>query len=197
MKIGKIEIPKNRMLPMGMFILLILFFWHSCHHNKQPINFAKIGKPIPKFTVPKLDNTGQFSSSDMQGSISILNVFGSWCATCHLEHAFLDVLAKKGLHVYGLDYKDTQAEATAWLQKWGNPYTMVGYDEAGNVALELGVYGAPETFLLDENGVIIFSYIGVLDEVIWNKNFLPLIKSINKVKEAASRAVPQQQKTGQ
>lgn len=114
----------------------------------------------------------------MLGQIALLNVWASWCAACVDEQVFLMQLSREALPIYGLNYKDKTNDARRWLSEWGNPYKAIGEDKAGKVAIDLGVYGAPETFLIDKKGLIRYRHVGVLDEKAWLSDFLPLIKRL-------------------
>jgi len=114
----------------------------------------------------------------MRGEIVLLNVWASWCAACTEEQGFLSQLAHDGVAIFGLNYKDHTQAAIQWLNEWGNPYRLVGEDRDGRVGIDLGVYGAPETFLIDKHGVIQYRYPGVMNAVIWQQEFLPRIKQL-------------------
>ena len=113
---------------------------------------VEVGKILPDFNLKTLAGDSTFTPLMLRGQISLLNVWASWCPACTEEQTFLLSLKKQGIALYGLNYKDTEAHAKAWLEEWGDPYLVVGQDVDGKVALDLGVYGAPETFLIDSTG---------------------------------------------
>lgn len=167
-----------RMVPLIFFILLIYFLWKGLALNPQELPSSQVNKPLPIFALPALQNDKQFTSNLMQGKFSLLNVWASWCDVCAQEQIFLLQLAQQGIVIYGLNYKDNSEKAKTWLAEWGNPYKMVGLDENGKVAIDLGVYRTPETFLIDKNGIIRYRHLGVLDAEIWHDEFLPRIKQL-------------------
>ncbi len=169
-----------RFLPVAIFIVLALFLWRGLSGNPSALPSARVGQLLPEFDLPRLnEQSGQrFTSKDIQGRIALLNVWASWCDACTEEQVFLLKLARQGVAIYGLNYHDESATALQWLHTWGNPYLAIGFDEAGQVAINLGVYGTPETFLIDEKGVIRYRYAGVLDTSIWQREFLPRIAKL-------------------
>jgi len=124
--------------------------------NPRELPSPLIGKPVPTFNVPLLsDPSKTLSSAELRGKVYLLNVWGSWCVSCREEHPVLVELAKRGtIPIYGLNWKDRQADAAAWLSRFGDPYVATGVDGDGKVAIDFGVYGAPETYLVDRQGVI-------------------------------------------
>lgn len=176
MKIGKM-----RLVPILVFVLLIFFLWRGLSTDKK-LPSVQIGQPVPAFSLPRLDSDGIFSAQDMLGHVAILNIWASWCASCKAEQEFLMQQSKAGVYIYGLNYKDNKENALDWLKQWGNPYLMIGYDEPGSVAIDLGVYGAPETFIIDKKGIIQYRHIGLIDADIWKKEFKPLIQKLESMK---------------
>ena len=168
-----------RLIPLFLFIIIIGFFWYSLSLDPKNLPSAKLGKPLPKFSVSVLGNPNlKFSQNNLKGKISILNVWASWCSACVDEQIFLLQLAREGITIYGLNYKDNQDDAINWLSSWGNPYKLIGSDLDGKLAIDLGVYGAPETFLIDKFGTIRFRYAGILNTKIWQKEFMPIINEM-------------------
>ena len=166
-----------RFVPFALFLFLVLFFWFGLSLDPHYLPSTRINKPLPHFQLPELSNEqDNFRSEMLVGHLSLLNVWASWCEACTEEQLFLLKLAHSGVAIYGLNYKDSVPQAKQWLNEWGNPYKLIGEDFVGNVAIELGVYGAPETFLIDKHGYIRYRHVGILTEEIWNKEFLPLIK---------------------
>lgn len=169
-----------RSLPLCVFIGLSIFLWKGLYSNPRDIPSSFIGKKIPKFNLPTINSTSNvLKDNDFIGHISLLNVWASWCMACKEEQAFLLNLAGNGIKIYGLNYKDNPSEALNWLQTWGNPYQIIGVDKSGVFALDLGIYGSPETFLIDKRGIIRFRYAGILTQEIWQKKFLPIILELS------------------
>ena len=129
---------------------------------------------IPKFQLENLENTKLIDNTEINGSF-ILNVWASWCITCRVEHPFLMNLKNQGITIVGLNYKDERSDAIQWLNKYGNPYEITIHDLKGSLAFDLGVTGAPETFLIS-NGKVMAHYQGEINDVIWSNVFLPIIK---------------------
>jgi cytochrome c biogenesis protein CcmG/thiol:disulfide interchange protein DsbE len=169
-----------RLIPFFLFIVLAVLFWRGLALDPHHLPSVKIGQKLPDFELSSLDN-GTFKSSSMQGHIALLNVWASWCMSCADEQVTLMQLASQGVAIFGLNYKDSSENATQWLHEWGNPYRQVGEDIDGKVAINIGVYGAPETFLLDKQGIIQYRHVGALTPQIWKKEFLPRIQKLEAV----------------
>lgn len=156
------------LLPLGLFIALALVFLSRLESGEDPeaIPSALIGKPAPEFTLPPLDGLGApgLARADLLGKVTVVNVFASWCVPCRQEHPALAELAKDTRYrVVGIDYKDQPGNALAFLDEMGSPYAAVGVDQRGRAAIDWGVYGVPETFLIGPDGVIATKVIGPLD----------------------------------
>ncbi len=158
-----------RFAPLIVFIALGVFFLKGLGLDAREVPSVMIGQKIPAFNLPRLDNGELQSSQDLKGKMLILNVWASWCEVCNEEQDFLMQLSKQGVPIYGLNYKDEPSAAKSWLVRWGNPYRWSMSDEAGRFALDLGVYGAPETFLIDAEGVIRYRHAGALTPEVWQK----------------------------
>lgn len=170
-----------RLLPLLVFILLAVFLWRGLYLEPQKLPSTQIGRAIPAFNLPVLGDTTQvFTPEAMHGQFVLINVWASWCAACTDEQVFLFTLAEQGIPIYGINYKDDTGNALQWLQKWGNPYRLIGEDKQGKTAIDLGVYGAPETFLVDAQGIIRYRHVGIMDEASWQKEFLPLLTQLRK-----------------
>lgn len=141
-----------------------------------------INKPAPDFTLPKLANMSEeFSNEDMRGKVWLLNVWASWCVACRQEHPVLVQMAReRDVPIYGLNYKDTPRDANNWLKQHGNPYELNAVDFKGNVGINYGVYGVPETFIIDKRGIIRHKVIGPISEEILHKCIKPLVKILDQ-----------------
>jgi cytochrome c biogenesis protein CcmG/thiol:disulfide interchange protein DsbE len=163
-------------LPLAIFLVIAFFLWRGLGLNPREVPSPLIGKPVPAFRVPVLGDPAQtLSSADLRGKVYLLNVWGSWCVSCRDEHPVLVELAKRGtIPLYGLNWKDKREDAIAWLQRFGDPYVVSGVDRDGKVAIDFGVYGAPETYLVDREGVIRFKQTGPLTWKIIEERIAPL-----------------------
>lgn len=170
------------LLPLAVFITLVLFLGVGLRLNPREIPSPFIGKAAPAFKLTQLHAPGKtISPQDMVGQVWLLNVWASWCVACRQEHPVLMDLARQGVvPIVGLNYKDTRENGTGWLRQFGNPYTVSGVDADGRVGIDYGVYGVPETFVIDKRGVIRMKHIGpVTPEVIVEK-LLPLIRELQR-----------------
>ena len=163
-------------IPFLCFIFLAAFFFRGLFLDPQNLPSVQLGRQLPQFKLPILDNNNEwFTPNTMQNKVVLLNVWASWCDACKSEQVVLLNLAQIGVPIYGLNYKDSPVEARAWLKQWGNPYLAIGEDQQGKVAIDLGVYGAPETFIIDKKGVVRYRHVGILTMDVWQKTLLPLI----------------------
>lgn len=167
--------------PLAIFVVLLAFLGVGLNLNPREVPSPLIGKPAPDFTLPRLDNSSQaLSRQDMAGQVWVLNVWASWCVPCREEHPLLVEFARqRAVPLYGLNYKDKPADAIAWLGRYGNPYTATVSDLQGKVGIDWGVYGVPETFVIDKQGVIRFKHIGPLTPQVLRERIVPLIKELN------------------
>jgi cytochrome c biogenesis protein CcmG/thiol:disulfide interchange protein DsbE len=168
------------LLPLAIFLAIAFFLWRGLYLNPRDVPSPLIGKTVPKFTVPLLSDSGKsLSDAELRGKVYLLNVWGSWCVSCHEEHPVLVELARKGtLPIYGLNWKDRHDDAVAWLKRYGDPYVASGVDRDGKVAIDFGVYGAPETYLIDKQGVIRFKQTGPLTWKIIEERIMPLVQQL-------------------
>jgi cytochrome c biogenesis protein CcmG/thiol:disulfide interchange protein DsbE len=164
------------LLPLAVFLAIAFFLWRGLALDPREVPSPLIGKPVPAFEVPLLaDESMRLSSADLRGKVYLLNVWGSWCVSCREEHPVLVQLAKQGtIPIYGLNWKDKREDALAWLARFGDPYVGSGVDRDGKVAIDFGVYGAPETYLIDRNGVIRFKQTGPLTRQVIEEKIAPL-----------------------
>ncbi len=166
-------------LPLAIFLAIAFFLWRGLSLNPREVPSPLIGKPAPAFVLPSLrDPTQQVSSADLVGTPTLVNVWGTWCGGCRAEHETLLGLARRGVRIVGLDWKDDAAAARSWLLELGDPYQQVAFDGGGSVGIDWGVYGAPETFVLDRKGVIRHKHIGPLTEQDVTTTILPLLERL-------------------
>ena len=169
-------------IPLVLFILLVAFLAVSLRHDPHEVPSPLINKAAPSFQLSQLkDPSKTFSAADMRGKVWLLNVWASWCVTCHDEHPLLIQYARSGaLPIYGLNYKDNREDALSWLGELGDPYVLSVSDKDGRVGIDYGVYGAPETYLIDREGIIRFKQVGPVTPDIWQEKILPLAQQLNK-----------------
>jgi cytochrome c biogenesis protein CcmG/thiol:disulfide interchange protein DsbE len=164
-------------LPLGIFVLLAVVLGVAIKHSPEKgiIPSALINKPAPQFTLPVLtDSSKTFSSAELKGKWYVLNVWGTWCFECRAEHkALLEIQKLTQVPLIGLDWKDEDPTALQWLQDLGNPYDVVAADREGRIAIDWGVYGAPETFLVNAQGVVVYKHVGALTLEAWQTEFVP------------------------
>ncbi len=169
-------------LPILVLIALIGFFWRGLYLNPTLVTSPLIGKPVPDFSLPRLHDPQQaFNQSRLKGQVSLVNVWATWCVACREEQRTLLHFSKQNIvPIYGLDYKDDRQSALRWLTERGNPYTAIAFDATGNVAINWGVYGAPETFLIDQHGIIRYKYIGPITTEVIQRELLPRIRALRR-----------------
>jgi cytochrome c biogenesis protein CcmG/thiol:disulfide interchange protein DsbE len=172
----------KRLIPLGIFGVLIVFLVIGLSLKPKEIPSPLIGKVAPTFSLPVLNQENQiFTPSEMLGKVWLLNVWASWCVSCRAEHPLLNELAKmKLVPILGLNYKDQDPAALKWLTELGNPYDLSIVDAKGLVGIDYGVYGVPETFVIDQTGKVAFKHIGPITLDSMQKTLLPLIAKLNK-----------------
>jgi cytochrome c biogenesis protein CcmG/thiol:disulfide interchange protein DsbE len=165
-------------IPILAFGLLVVVFWVGLGRDPSYVPSPLIGKPAPAFALPRLDNPEIIlTEADLRGQVSLVNIWATWCVGCRQEHdTLLRIAAGEDVPIYGLNWKDDTAKAQDWLTRLGDPYAATGVDGDGRVAIDWGVYGAPETFLLDASGVVLYKHIAPLTMDIWREEFLPRIR---------------------
>jgi len=173
---------KLLLVPLALFIGLVIFLFVGLGRDPHEVPSPLINKPAPAFQLPQLGEPAKtISAQDMRGKVWLINFWGTWCIACREEHPMLVEYARTGLiPIYGVDYKDDRTAAMRWLKEFGNPYADVAFDVEGRTSIDYGVYGAPETFLIDKNGVIRFKQIGPLTPDVWEKQIVPLAKQLNQ-----------------
>lgn len=168
-------------IPIALFAVLVGFFWRGLSLNPNDMPSALLNKPIPAFSLPRLANLEETrTEAVLKGKVSLLNIWGTWCVTCREEHAFLNKLQQSGIHIVGIDYKDNTQDAQRWIAELGNPYDEILVDEDGRLGLDLGVFGAPETYVVDKQGIIRYKHIGDLNQKVWDETIQPIVKSLEK-----------------
>lgn len=172
------------LLPLVAFIVLVFFLGVGLNLKPREVPSPLIDKPAPAFRVPQLhDEAKTIAQDDMRGKVWLLNVWASWCVTCREEHPLLVEFAQQNLvPIYGLNYKDKREDAIAWLTERGNPYVASAHDREGNVGIDWGVYGVPETFVIDKLGIIRYKQIGPVTPEALKDKIIPLVKELNSAK---------------
>ncbi|HEY0376367.1 MAG TPA: DsbE family thiol:disulfide interchange protein [Pyrinomonadaceae bacterium] len=170
------------LLPLILFLALAVFLFIGLSRDPSEIPSPLLDKPAPAFNLPQLaDPQRSFKSEEMRGKVWLLNVWASWCEACRDEHPVLLELARsRVVPIYGLNYKDERRDALNWLEEFGDPYTMILVDADGRVGIDYGVYGVPETFVIDRNGVIRYKQIGPVTEEALKNRIIPLVKELQK-----------------
>jgi len=169
-------------IPLALFIVLLGFLAVGLNRDPREVPSPLVGKPAPAFEVPQLvapDKT--FAPKEMLGKVWLLNVWASWCVSCRQEHPVLVEYAKKdNITVVGLDYKDQRIDGMRWLKQFGDPYVLSAFDADGRVGIDYGVYGVPETYLIDKAGTIRYKQIGPITPEVMEKKVLPMMKELEK-----------------
>ena len=165
-----------RLTPIAIFAVIASFLVFGLSNDPTHLPSAVIGKKLPEFQlIDVADDSKLITDDDLKGQYALLNFWGTWCQACHVEHPMLLELAEQGVVIYGVDYKDELTPAKRWLTELGNPYQRVIFDPRGSLGFDMGVTGAPETFLIDPQGFVLHRYQGALDWNVWNTQFVPLL----------------------
>lgn len=168
------------LVPLLVFMALVVILGIGLTLDPRKVPSPLIGKPVPVFSLPPvLGRTLGLSDKDLKGQVSVVNVFASWCIPCRQEHPLIQRIAKE-VPVHGLNYKDRPEDAARWLDELGDPYTRTGADLDGRVAIDWGVYGVPETFLIDREGRIAYKQIGPITPRILEEKILPMVKRLKQ-----------------
>lgn len=173
---------KKALIPLALFIVLVVFLAIGLTRDPREVPSPLIGKPAPVFVAPRLQPAGaQFSAKDMLGKVWLLNVWASWCVACRHEHpVWLEFAKTKSVPLIGLDYKDQDADGLKWLARFGDPYDFSITDKDARIGIDFGVYGVPETFLIDKAGVIRYKQVGPVSEDVLRDTILPLVRELQK-----------------
>lgn len=157
-------------LPLAIFLGLGFFLWRGLSIDPTELPSARLNDPFPAFELPSLTEPNKtLTPDDLKGEVALVNVWATWCPTCKEEHAFLNRLQREGITIYGINYKDEPVKAREWLKRYLDPYRSVVLDEEGLLGLDLGVYGAPETYVIDAQGVIRYRHVGAVDSQVWEQ----------------------------
>ena len=166
------------LLPLLAFLALAGLLYKGLFLDPRDIGTTMIGKPLPAFALPSLEDPARtLGTADFKGKPALVNVWATWCPTCRAEHEMLNRLAAQGVVIYGVNYKET-GDARRWLAELGNPYRFNLEDPQGSLGINLGVYGAPETFLIDRDGIVRHKYVGAIDENVWRQQLAPLYREL-------------------
>ncbi|MGQ9425339.1 DsbE family thiol:disulfide interchange protein [Gilvimarinus sp. F26214L] len=169
-------------IPLIVFAGLAALFWRGLGTDPSELPSALEGRPVPEFRMTTVtDPQRQVTQDDLKGhEFALINVWATWCGPCRQEHPFLVHLAEQGIAIYGVNARDELNLAQEWLEQRGDPYVFSIFDPDGKLGLDLGVYGYPETFLIDKNGTVLQRKTSVLDERVWQNDFQPIIDQLNK-----------------
>ena len=167
-------------VPIAVFAGIVALLAVGLTRDPRLVPSPLIGKPAPDFTLPSLQAPEQrMRLADLKGRVSLLNVWGTWCVACRQEHGMLVEIANSGaVPIYGLNYKDNREDALRWLEQLGNPYIATGFDADGQVAIEFGVYGAPETYVIARDGIVAHKHVGPITPEVWQGELLPIVQQL-------------------
>lgn len=171
-------------IPLAIFAVLAILFWRGLSLDPGEMPSALLNKPVPTFELPVIRASEnppdllQANQEMIKGKASLLNVWATWCLPCKQEHPFLNVLKAQGVPIYGINYKDEDESAQRWLTELHNPYVFSVADADGRLALNLGVFGYPETYVVDKQGIIRYKHIGIVNEENWNSTIKPIFDSL-------------------
>lgn len=168
------------LIPLAAFVAMLVYFSIGLKRDPSVIPTVLIDAPVPDFALGPIEGYEHgLSSEDLRGEATLLNIFGSWCVACLIEHPLLmEIAAQDEIPIMGLNWKDPPGKGTEWLARHGDPYTRIGDDFEGRVAIDFGVTGAPETFIIDRKGRIRYKQIGPVTEQIWEEDMLPVIRRL-------------------
>ncbi len=172
---------KQYMTPLIVFGLLVVLLVVGLIKAKyiRDVPSPLIGKPVPEFSLPTVEDTQKsFTSTELQGQVYLVNIWASWCVSCRAEHEILNHAASQGIKIFGINYKDEIVDARRWLQMRGNPYIKSGHDLNGRIGIDWGVYGVPETFIIDKKGLIRYKHTGPVYQPDLENTIIPLIKQL-------------------
>ncbi|MBC3949085.1 DsbE family thiol:disulfide interchange protein [Pseudomonas folii] len=166
-------------VPLFLFLGVVVFLLYpALYKDPSELPSALIDKPFPEFSLRDVQSDRIITRADLLGKPALVNIWGTWCVACRVEHPVLNKLAQQGVVIYGVNYKDINADALKWLKEFHNPYQLNIRDDEGSLGLNLGVYGAPETFLIDSKGIIRHKFVGVVDETVWREKLAGLYQGL-------------------
>ena len=185
---SRFSFPAWGMIPVAASALLGVFAWSLQHHN-EALPSVMVGKPVPQFVLPAITGRAEgFQTAELKGQVALVNIFASWCVPCRAEHPLITELSHSGLvPVYGINYKDKAPDALAWLKELGDPYTKIGADTDGHVAIDFGSYGIPETYVIAADGTIVYRVVGPLTKSILDQDLLPVIRGLQLSKNKVNK----------
>jgi len=168
----------KKLIPLILFLFIAVFLYFSLNSNSSKLPSPLLGKMFPNVEAKDFYSDESVLLTDIfSDNMSLVNVWASWCLTCRQEHQMMMKIAKnKDLQLIGINYKDTRADGERYLEVMGNPFDVIVFDPSGKIGLDLGVYATPETFLVNQQGVILFKHIGAIDSKVWEEDFVPYIK---------------------
>lgn len=168
------------LVPLAAFTGMLVYFSMGLQRDPSVIPTVLIDKPAPEFQLDPIEGyENGLSSEDLKGEVTLVNIFGSWCVACLIEHPLLMEIAGRGeVPIMGLNWKDPPGKGTEWLERHGDPYTRIGNDFEGRVSIDFGVTGAPETYIIDQGGRIRYKQIGPITEQVWEEDMLPVIRRL-------------------
>ena len=167
-------------VPLILFAVLAAFLFRGLELDPKAMPSALIDRPLPEFKLAALGGDRLLSRKDVTGEVALFNVWATWCVSCRVEHPYLGLLAERGIPIYGINYKDDDTDALRWLEELGDPYIANIADREGTLGLDLGVYGAPETYLVDADGIVRYRHVGVVDERVWQTVLGPIYAELSK-----------------
>ena len=172
----------RKLIPLIIFLVVVAFLWQALGRDPSVVTSPLIDQPVPPFSLPNIDDPDDpWTEQDLKGQISLMNVWATWCQPCIEElPVLMHITQTTDIPIYGLDYKDEHSQAEIWLKQLGNPFVKTGFDGAGRVAIDWGVYGVPETFIIDQEGIVRYKHIGILTEAVWQDTLLPIIESLQR-----------------
>jgi cytochrome c biogenesis protein CcmG/thiol:disulfide interchange protein DsbE len=169
--------------PLLIALGLGLILYTAIGKDPTKLETARLNDPVPAFSLESLQRkTRVITEKALLGKVSLLNVWATWCPSCRAEHGYLNKLSKQGVPIIGLNYKDERSEALSWLTRLGNPYLFNIYDPKGKLGFDLGVYGAPETYIVDQTGYVRYRHVGVVNDDVWINTLKPIIDKLQDKK---------------
>lgn len=165
-------------VPLIVFAIISIFLWRGLSLDPNRVPSALVGKPLPQVSLPALKQDRVVEREELIGEPFLLNVWATWCPTCIHEHPYLVKLSERGVKIVGLNYKDEDEKALVWLERLGDPYAVNLVDTEGRMGLNLGVYGAPETFIVDSKGIIQYRHAGDINDRVWKEKLAPIFGAL-------------------